>query len=161
MITDASTRPAPVTLAVKLVIVMAVLGVLGGVAVFADLGALREQAVAAAGANQAVADTAVTVAVASGVAGAVIGAAVWLVFGLLAGRGRGWARIVVTVLAALTVLSGLTALASPALLLVVGLLRLVVAVAVVVLLFRPESNRWFAQVKAARQVGATGYPPVA
>ncbi len=85
------------------------------------------------------------------VVGAVIGTALWLVFGLLAGRGHGWARIVVTVLGGLAVLSSLASLGDGSLLSLTAPLRVALCAALVVLLFRPEANRWYADVKAARR----------
>jgi hypothetical protein len=158
-------RPAPVALAVKLVIAVAVVALLEALAVVLDVGGARSQAVTASSSNPQLTGTLTTVAVAAVVVGAVISATLWLVFGLLAGRGHGWARIVVTAFAGLAAVSSLFSLADGSLLAVTAALRLVLAVAVIVLLFRPEANLWYAQVKAARRPSAppvpTGYPPAA
>lgn len=158
-------RPRPVALAVRLVVAVASVALLEALLIVLDAGGARSRAITATGADPQLTETLTTIAVVAGVVGALVGAALWLVFGLLAGRGHGWARIVVTAFAGLAAFSSLTSLTDGSLLAVTAALRLVLAVAVIVLLFRPESNRWYAQVKAARRPAAapvpTGYPPVA
>ena len=59
-------------------------------------------------------------------------------------RGANWARIVYTVLAALSVLGGVFGLGSqPLLLMVLSLVSLLLTIAAVVLLFKSESSAWF------------------
>lgn len=153
-------RPAPVALAVKLVVALTSVTLLETLAVVLDVGGVRSQVVSTSGADAQLTGTLTAAVVVATVVGAVIGTALWLVFGLLAGRGHGWARIVVTVLAGLAVLSSLASLADGSLLSLTAALRVALCAALVVLLFRPEANRWYADVKAARQqpVGAW-YPP--
>lgn len=155
-------RPAPVALAVKLAVAVAALALLEGLALVLDVGGVRATAISASSSDPELTETLTTVAVVFAVAGSVIGASLWLVFGLLAGRGHGWARIVVTAIAGLAAFSSLFSLTDGSLLSVTSALRVVLAVAVIVLLFRPEANRWYTQVKAVRrQPVTTGYPPSA
>lgn len=155
-------RPAPVALAVKLVVAVAAVNLLDALALVLDVGGVRSQAITASSSDPQLTETLTTIAVVAGVAGAVVGAALWVVFGVLAGGGRGWARIVVTAFAGFGAVSSVTSLADGSVFSVTSALRLVLAVAVVVLLFRPEANRWYAEVKAARRPHVpTGYPPAA
>jgi hypothetical protein len=106
----------------------------------------------------------VTVSIVVALVIAVVEAVLWVLFAIFTGRGRNWARIVVTVLAALVIISGLTALVNGFQLAdVATVLALVCAVGVVVLLFRRESSAWFAAGGSRQEVtdpGYPGYPPV-
>lgn len=162
MITPAPSRPAPVALATRLVVALAAVALLEALLVVLDVGGVRDRVVTAGSSDPQLTQTLTAALVAAVVVGAVGSAALWLVFGLLAGSGRGWARIVVTALAGFASVASLTSLTGGSLLAVTAAVRLALAVAVVVLLFRPEANRWYAQVGTARQQPApTGYRPAA
>jgi hypothetical protein len=71
------------------------------------------------------------------------------------GKGRSWARIVATVLGALSVLSLLSSVAQGQLTtlnLIVSLVSLALAIAILVLLWRKESSAYYDAVKAQQRV---------
>ena len=99
-------------------------------------------------------DTAVSIGIVTAVVVGLISAGVWLWMASANGKGRSWARIVATVLGALSVLSLLSSVAQgqmTALNLVVGVVSLVLAVVILVLLWRKESSAYYDAVKARRQ----------
>jgi hypothetical protein len=158
-------RPAPVSTAVKLMYAIAALAIIGALLGLADLGDLRDRVrTASPSLSSSDLDTAVTVSIVVALVIAVVEAVLWVLFAIFTGRGRNWARIVVTVLAALVIISGLTALVNGFQLAdVATVLALVCAVGVVVLLFRRESSAWFAAGGSRQEVtdpGYPGYPPV-
>jgi hypothetical protein len=76
--------------------------------------------------------------------GLIISVGITALLAIFIGKGANWARIVYTVLAAIGVLFGVIGLASqPPLLLILSLLSVLLTIAVVVLLFRSDSNAWF------------------
>jgi hypothetical protein len=76
----------------------------------------------------------------------------WLLFATKMRAGRGWARVVITALAAVGVLSFLSAMADSgaALELIWSLAEVAFLVTAVVYMFRPESTRYFAEHRARR-----------
>ncbi len=91
-------------------------------------------------------DTAIAVTTVVAVVGAVIGVALWLWMASANGQGKSWARIVASVLGGLNVLFTLTGLATnpqTAASLVFSLVGLVLAAVILVLLWRPESSRFY------------------
>jgi hypothetical protein len=100
-------------------------------------------------------DTAVSIGVVTAVVVGLISAGVWWWMASANGKGRSWARIVATVLGALSVLSLVSSLAQgqmTALNLIVSLVSLAVAVTVLVLLWRKESSAYYDAVKAQQRV---------
>lgn len=80
------------------------------------------------------------------VVGAIIGVALWFWMAAMNGRGRPWARIVATVLGAINILLSLIPLAAGLLTplgVVMTVIGLALAVTILVLLYKPESSRYY------------------
>jgi uncharacterized membrane protein (DUF485 family) len=143
---DPRSAPSTVQNAVRLMFVLAALGVIGLIIVFADKDALRK---AVEDANPNYDTTQLDNAVNTGVTvGAVIGIVLIVLYVLLAlqvRKGKNWARIVTWVLAGLGVLGGVTNLAQPqaALTKIVAGVELVLYIALIVLLAMRPSNEYF------------------
>lgn len=138
----AASPPATVVLAFRLLLAQIVVSVIGSVAVLFG-------ASAATGSTQygGVTFTGSSFAVLVGVvlASLVVGNGLWLFFGLKMLAGRNWARIVLTVFAALGVLGTLTSLGSAtAITLVLSLIGAALNAGMIVCLFRSPSAPWFA-----------------
>jgi hypothetical protein len=100
-------------------------------------------------------DTALSVAIGIAVVIGLVSVGLWLWMASANGKGRSWARIVATVLAALSVLSLLSSVAQGQLTtlnLLVSLVSIVLAIAIVVLLWRKESTAYYDAVKARQRV---------
>ena len=100
-------------------------------------------------------DSAVSVAIVIAVVVGLVSVGLWLWMASANGKGRSWARIVATVLGALSVLSLLSSVAQgqmTTLNLVVSLVSLALAVAILVLLWRKESSAYYDAVKAQQRV---------
>jgi hypothetical protein len=100
-------------------------------------------------------DSAVSIGLITAVVVGLISVGLWLWMASANGKGRGWARIVATVLGVLSVLSLLTSLVQGQLTtlnLVVSLISVVVAVVILVLLWRRESSAYYEAVKAQQRV---------
>ena len=140
-------RPAPVSLAVKLIWVGIALSVVSAIVTVAVLDDLVDAALDQPGAQGLPAATIRASAVGGVVIGLVIGAGLNTLLAIFIGRGANWARITYTVLAALGIVFGLIGMASgsagPAVLTVISLVSLLIAAAVLVLLWRKESGAWF------------------
>lgn len=138
-------RPSSVDLAVKLIWASIALSLLSAVFTFVMIDSIIDQQLEGAGATESVnRDTIRTAAMVGAVFGLVISVGITALLAIFIGKGANWARIVYTVLAALGVVFGVFGLgAQPLLLTVLSLLSLLITVAVVVLLFRSESNAWF------------------
>ena len=96
-------------------------------------------------------DTAVTVAVSIAVVVGLISVGLWLWMASANAEGRSWARIVATVLGALSVLSLVSSVAQgqmTTLNLIVSPISLVLAIAVLVLLWRKKSSAYLEAVRA-------------
>ena len=91
-------------------------------------------------------DTETDAAMTRAVVGALIAAGLWLLMAQTNGKGRPWARIVATVLGAINGLFLLLFLVAGLLTglgVVSALASLVLAVTILMLLYRPESNRYY------------------
>jgi hypothetical protein len=69
------------------------------------------------------------------------------------GQGRSWARIVATVLGAINVLFTLFGFTQPGMTVVtatIGVVNLILAVVIVILLWRPESSSYYAAVSQSK-----------
>jgi uncharacterized membrane protein YiaA len=100
-------------------------------------------------------DTAVSVAIGIAVVVGLVSVGLWLWMASANGKGRSWARIVATVLGALSVLSLLSSVAQGQLTtlnLIVSLVSLALAIAILVLLWRKESSAYYDAVKAQQRV---------
>lgn len=143
-----SGAPPSVLTAVKLIWVNVALSVLSTIIGFILIDDIVDAATEDVA--NADADAARTAAIVGLVIGLIIGVAIAALLATFINKGANWARIVYTVLAALGIIFGLLGIANqPALLLVVSLISLVISIAVVFLLFRPESNAYFKQPKFA------------
>lgn len=155
----AAAKPGSVSLAEKLMYGGAALTLISGLlGLFGDQDELREStrdALEASGQafDDASLDAALQLGLIMGVVLAVVGAALWALMGWLNGKGIGWARIVATVLGVLGVLTTISGLfgaalyagaSAGALSMVLSILIGVIALVVVVLLWRPDSSAFFA-----------------
>lgn len=156
----AVAKPSSVSLAEKLMYAGAGITLLNGLlALFTDQDDRRDQVrqqleSAGQAADEASLDAAMQIGLVGGIVSAVVGAALWALMGWLNGKGIGWARIVATVLGILGVLLTVVGLAGTAVLpgaaaggvlpLVISVVLGVIALAVVVLLWRPDSSAFFA-----------------
>jgi hypothetical protein len=145
-------RPSSVTRAVQLMYVGAALSVVGIILAWTTKDQLRDQ-IAAAGPTLSAdnVDSAVTISLAIGTVIGLLSVALWLWMAWANGAGKSWARVVATVLGGLNVLSTVFALSSSStgITLVTTVLSLVLAVAILVLLWRPASSAYF-QARSAR-----------
>ncbi|HMG44856.1 MAG TPA: hypothetical protein VK611_26210 [Acidimicrobiales bacterium] len=100
-------------------------------------------------------DTAVNLALGVSVVAALLGAALWLWMANSNGKGKTWARTTATVLGGINVLFTLINIATgqtTALGVLFALISLALAVTILVLLYRPDSNRYYDVMS-----GRTGY----
>ncbi|MFK5691250.1 hypothetical protein ACI3EY_16455 [Ornithinimicrobium sp. LYQ92] len=160
---QAVAKPQPVGLAQKLMYAGGVLSLVSGLTVlFSDEETLRQQMqeeMESAGqtVDPAMVDAAVMGAMWGGPIFGVIVAAIWFLLAVFNGKGKGWARIVATVLGALNIVGTLISLAGVggmpgmgsggALNLVLSLLSAAIAAAVIFLLWRKESSAYFAATR--------------
>ena len=91
-------------------------------------------------------DAAVAVSKVTGIAGGLLAAALWYWMSVANGKGRSWARIVATVLGALSVLSFLAGLVQPssALVKLSALVTVVIGAAALFFMYRRESSEFYA-----------------
>lgn len=145
-------QPSSIRTAVLLMRVGAVVSLLSLVGTLITLGSLksqiRDQLVAS---DQQVTDSMVDAAYGVAIVGSIvvglIGAGLWLWMAWKNGQGRGWARIVASVLGGLNVVTTLFSVASgnaTTLSLVLSLVNLVLAVVILVLLWKKESSAFYA-----------------
>lgn len=155
-----TAKPGSVSLAEKLMYGGAALTLVSGLtSLFTDEDALREstrESLEATGqaVDDATLDAALQLGMITGIIFAVVGAAVWALMGWLNGKGIGWARIVATILGVLGVLITVVGLfgsalvpgaaAGGALSMVLSVLTGLIALAVVILLWRPDASAFFA-----------------
>ncbi len=138
--------PASVQNAVKLIWVGVALNLISTLLTFTMIDDLIDTAIenAGTGAGALDRDAARAGVIAGLVFGLVVSVALTALFAYFIGKGANWARIVYTVLGVIGVIFGLLSLGGqPAVLLVLALVGLVITIAVLVLLYRPESNAYF------------------
>lgn len=161
--TPTATKPASVSLAQKLMYAGAGITLISGLlSLFTDQDAVRDQvrqSLEAAGqaTDAGSVDAAVQLGMVMGIVVAVVSAGLWVLMAWLNGKGLGWARIVATVLGILGVLLTVTGLIGAAALpgaasagalnMVISIVTGLIALAVVVLLWRPDANAFFAAHK--------------
>jgi hypothetical protein len=143
---DPRTAPSTVQNAVRLMFLIAALGIIGVIVVFADKSALRkaiEDANTSYSTSQI--DDAVNTAIAVGAVVAIILIVLYILLALQVRKGKNWARIVTWVLAGLGALGSLSNLAQPqaALTKVIAGIELVLYVVLIVLLAMKPSNDFF------------------
>ena len=90
-------------------------------------------------------DTAVAIGVVSAVVIGLVAVGLWLWMAHANGRGQSWARVVASVLGGLSIASTLLSLATgtTALGLVFSIITVVLAAAILFLLYRPDSSRYY------------------
>jgi hypothetical protein len=151
-------RPTSVSNAVKLMYAGAALGVVNMILTPMSTDGIRSQIEdAMAGQPNAMTpdqiDGFVTVVVAMSLVFGVLGVGLWLLMAWANGKGKNWARIVATVLFALSAVSFLTSLpqigAAPLLVAVSGISTVVGALAIF-FLWRKDSSAWFQAQSAPR-----------
>jgi hypothetical protein len=143
----ATEQPPPIRLAVRLMWVGAVLSAIGILVTFLMRDELRDQLREddpSLTADEL--DTAVNIGLTVvGLIG-VISVALWIWMATTNGQGKSWARIVATVLGALNVIFTLLSFVGgqlTALGVIVNLINIALAVVILILLYRPESNRYY------------------
>ena len=144
-------RPSSVTRAVQLMYVGAALSVVGIIVAWTTKSQLRDQIAAASPtlSSDAV-ESAVTISLVVGTVVGLVGVGLWLWMAAANGAGKSWARVLATVLGALGVLSAILSLTTgTGITIALQLLSLVLAVAILVLLWRPASSAYF-QARSAR-----------
>jgi hypothetical protein len=141
-------RPASIAQAVKLMYVGAALSLLGIIVSFLEKDAIRDT-VKNSSAGKTMTpdelDSAVTLAMVSGIVAGLIGVALWLWMASVNGKGRKWARIVATVFFAFSVLNFLGSFLqpTPALSRILGIVMLALGAYILYLLYRPESTQYY------------------
>jgi hypothetical protein len=115
--------------------------------------ALRSQ-LAKAGTSASALDAAVAVATVTTIVIGLIGTALWVLNAVYNARGAKWARVLSTVLGVLAVVTTLLSLTQPdtALNRILSVAQLLVAAAVLLLIWRPESSRYYEARSAVRTV---------
>ncbi len=145
-------QPPSIRNAVRLMWVGAALAAFGLISVFFQTDAIRDAIEDADSSNDLTADeidTVVNVSIAAAVIFGLIGVGLWAWMAVMNGQGKSWARVVATVLGGLNVLftllgfAGATGEGATALSTVLSLIGLALAVAILILLYRPESNRFY------------------
>jgi hypothetical protein len=138
-------QPPPIRTAVRLMYVGAALSVIGILLALGTRSEMRDRiAEDRPELTQSELDTALNVGTAFVVVGGLIGVGLWLWMASANGQGKSWARIVASVLGGLNVLFTLLGLPNQtAVSLVFSLIGLVLAAAILFLLWRPESSRFY------------------
>jgi hypothetical protein len=138
-------RPSSVTRAVQLMYVGAALSVIGIIVAWATKSQLRDQlAKASTNLTSDQLDTAVTVSLGIATVVGLIAVGLWLWMAAANGAGKSWARVLATVLGGLSVVSTLVSLTNATgTSIALQLLSLLLAVAILVLLWRPASSAYF------------------
>jgi uncharacterized membrane protein len=151
--------PSSVTLAVRLMLVNAALGIIGVIVLFATKDALRDE-IRDKNLDKSTADidSLVNTAITIGLIFGIILLALYVLLALQVGKGKNWARITTWVFAGLGVLSALSSLArtAPAASKTFSLIGGVLDVAIIVLLAQRTSNEYF---RKPTYYPPTYYPP--
>ncbi|HZI96386.1 MAG TPA: hypothetical protein VFD41_02555 [Actinomycetales bacterium] len=102
--------------------------------------------------DSATVDAAVTIAIIGGVVIGLIGIGLWILNAVFNAKGKAWARILSTVLGGLAIVSTLFSFVQPtaSLSLVLSIVQMLLAIGIIVLLWRPESSRFYAAASAPR-----------
>lgn len=139
-------QPASIRRAVRLMLVGAALSLVGTLVVLTQVDTIRdtiEEDDPSLTASEV--DTVVDVTVGATVVAGVIGVGLWLWMAQKNGQGRSWARVVATVLAVLNIVTTLVGVAGGGAAASLGfsLVSIVLAGAILYLLYRPESTRFY------------------
>jgi hypothetical protein len=143
-------RPEPIRVAVNLMYIGAGLAVLSIVLVLLLMGSLRDQVRDNNPTfSDSRVDTAVTYGVTIVIVSALIGVALWLCMAHENGAGKMWARTVATVLGVLNIVLTLIRMgANTTGVNIFGLVYIALAVAILVLLYRPDSTAFYRAKRA-------------
>jgi hypothetical protein len=145
-------QPSSIRTAVRLMWVGAALAAFGVVTIFFQTDAIRdaiEDSDSSADMTADEIDTLVNVSIAAAVFFGVIGVGLWIWMAITNGQGKSWARVVATVLGGLNVLftllgfAGATGEGTTALGTALSLIGLALAVSILILLYRPDSTRFY------------------
>jgi len=156
-------QPPSVRTAVRLMWAGAALSVISQVAALFNLDdakvQMREQFIEAyPDASQATIDMMFTSGIVIGFITSMIGTLLWLWMAWKNGQGRSWARVVATVLGGFAVVSGIISFATSGVMavettptnIVIGAATLVLAIVILVLMWRKESSAFYAARSAPR-----------
>lgn len=140
-------QPPSIRTAVRLMFVGAALSVLSVLVSFTQTDAMREAIEDSdSSLTASEVDAVVSVVVAFGVVFGLVGVGLWIWMAIANGRGKSWARVVATVFAGLNVAGTLFSLAGGGAIgasVALGLVSAVLAAVILVLLYRPESSRFY------------------
>jgi hypothetical protein len=157
----APPRPPPIATAVKLMYAGAVLSLIGLIVTLLSLSSLKTELrdeIAESNPDFTTQDLdslyQVTVGVA--VVFGLVGTALWLWMAWKNGQGRGWARVVATVLGGLNLVSSILTIAAGASLTVSEILtviNLILAIVILFLLWRRDSSAFYVESSSRRRLG--------
>jgi len=158
--TEKPPVPPSLTMAVKLMYAGAALSLISLIVTLFSRGQIHDAVVKAnnkqTGSKHLSADqidTLVNISFAIGIVLGLIGVLLWLLMARTNQSGRWWARIVATVLCLLCVLSTFSALTrsgSTGPTTILSIIMVLIAIGATVLLYRPDSNDFFARCKVLR-----------
>jgi hypothetical protein len=139
--------PGSVATAVKLIWASMALAVVAALLTLLMLDSIIDRAIQQAAGNATIdRDTVRAAAIGGAVFGLVVGLGLTFLLLTFIRRGANWARIVYTVLGALSLLFGLFGLAAqPPLFLVLSLVSMALTAIILFFLWKSESNPWFAK----------------
>lgn len=149
-------KPKSIDLAQKLMYVGALISLLSGLSAIFQKDSIKDQvrdALKENGGDMSTLDSVVNVGIVTSIIIGIIGALLWIFMAVMNGKGKSWARIVATVLGVLGVLFtllGLTQNTSTPVSMVLGILTALVAIAVLVLLWKRESSEYYQAQSAPR-----------
>ncbi|MDO9379448.1 MAG: hypothetical protein Q7T56_11425 [Nocardioidaceae bacterium] len=153
-------RPASITWAVRLLVVGGVISLISLVVGLLTAGDQRGEVAdqlegQGTDASPEIVDAAFALGIGAAIVFGLVGAVLWFWMAWKNGQGRGWARILATVLGGLNLLlTGGTLLVPGAGIglveVIVSVVTVLVGVAVLILLWRPESSRFYAETAARR-----------
>lgn len=152
----APEQPSSIATSVKLMYAGAALSLLSIIVTLFTLDTIRETIEESvlesdSDATQSTIDAAIAVGITMAVVLGLIGVGLWLWMAWKNGQGRSWARIVATVLGALNVvftLFGFTQSGMTAVTVTIGVANLILAVVILVLLWKKESTEYYNAVSA-------------
>jgi hypothetical protein len=140
-------QPSSILLAVRLMYVGAALSVIGLLTTVFRTDEIREAVEDSDRTlTESEVDTVVNVGIAFAIVIGLVGVGLWIWMAVTNGRGLSWARVVATVFGGLNVLFTLVGFSRPestGLANVIGVLGAVLAVVILVLLWQPESSRYY------------------
>jgi dipeptide/tripeptide permease len=152
-------QPSSIALAVKLMYAGAALGILSLIYTLATVGTLKDRVAdqmrdADPSIKQTEIDAFYVVSIVIAIVSAIVVVALWSWMAWKNGQGRSWARVVATVLAALNLLfipfTIYTARSEPVSL-VASLVNVILAIVILVLLWKKESSHFYKAADAARR----------